>query len=213
MAKWLVTDTKSDWMTCWLTFPWRAEWPTKKMTCFCFKLVLEWQHERLMAWLNDFTIDCLYDVLSYFFSEFLLSAQSFLRASELKPSLSLYLKLPLLWDTSLVSFVLPEPTPLSAPSSPKYLKLFLTPWLSISPTFLPTVLLWGGQTIGFCQQPPLEPNLPSSRNRSSFRHSRGMLTFLGLGDMGHHSYKQFFRNNCGIHSIATSHSLVRYSAQ
>ena len=127
--------------------------------------------------------------------------------------LSLYLKLPLLWDTSLVSFVLPEPTPLSAPSSPKYLKLFLTPWLSISPTFLPTVLLWGGQTIGFCQQPPLEPNLPSSRNRSSFRHSRGMLTFLGLGDMGHHSYKQFFRNNCGIHSIATSHSLVRYSAQ
>lgn len=133
MAKWLVTDTKSDWMTCWLTFPWRAEWPTKKMTCFCFKLVLEWQHERLMAWLNDFTIDCLYDVLSYFFSEFLLSAQSFLRTSELKPSLSLYLKLPLLWDTSLVSFVLPEPTPLSAPSSPKYLKLFLTPWLSISP--------------------------------------------------------------------------------
>ena len=128
-------------------------------------------------------------------------------------TLSLYLKLPLLWDTSLVSFVLPEPTPLSAPSSPKYLKLFLTPWLSISPTFLPTVLLWGGQTIGFCQQPLLEPNLPSSRNRSSFRHSRGMLTFLGLGDMGHHSYKQFFRNNCGIHSIATSRSLVRYSAQ
>lgn len=93
----------------------------------------------MTAWTADGMAQWLYDWLPVWRFELLLLWVPPLRAkfpSNLWAetlSLSLYLKLPLLWDTSLVSFVLPEPTPLSAPSSPKYLKLFLTPWLSISP--------------------------------------------------------------------------------